>query len=233
MLGEDTGSIPQRRRGSEKLRGSSPLYEWHQHGGDAIRKSQDPAEEGSLPGRRAPGRHRLRRRVQQPRAGGSLPELQPEAGADSHPQSAGGADSGRVVAVPGGAPVQPASHLVQGLLPSALCGVPVAIHRHQRQVPASDAAAANCEAGPAVQLYLRVALLPVPTGAWHVGASQHRGPRAGHVAAHARHPRGLCAAAGANAAGCAFRGDAGCVPLHCHSDVGHREETEAVETGKC
>lgn len=175
----------------------------------------------------------MRGRVQQSGAGGSLPELQPEAGADRHPQGSGSAHCGRVVAVSGGAAVQPAAHLVQGLLPGALRGVPVALHRHQRQVSAGDAAAADRQAGPAVQLHLCAALLPVPAGARHSGDYERRNPGARCLAAHAGHPVGLRAAARTDAAGGAVWGDAGWIPLHCDSDGRDGEEAEAVETGEC
>ncbi len=110
------------------------------------------------------GGHRLRGRVRLQGARVALPQLQqPEAGADAH---AGGADGARAAGVQpqpaGAAAVRLKPHRRQGLVPSALRRLRLALHRHQRQVPAGEPAAADRSPEPALLLQLLAAVLPVP-----------------------------------------------------------------------
>ncbi len=171
------------------------------------------------------GGHRLRGRVRLQGARVALPQLQPEAGADAH---AGGADGARAAGVQpqpaGAAAVRLKPHRRQGLVPSALRRLRLALHRHQRQVPAGEPAAADRSPEPALLLQLLAAVLPVP--------ARVRGSGARRVAAAAADVRGVRAAAGAHAARAAVRCAGVPGARHRHGDVGDGEDAAAVESGE-
>ncbi len=199
-----------------------PAREWpSRHGRNAVPESQDAAQEEPVPA----GGHRLRGRVRLQGARVALPQLQPEAGADAH---AGGADGARAAGVQpqpaGAAAVRLKPHRRQGLVPSALRRLRLALHRHQRQVPAGEPAAADRSPEPALLLQLLAAVLPVP--------ARVRGSGARRVAAAAADVRGVRAAAGAHAARAAVRCAGVPGARHRHGDVGDGEDAAAVESGE-
>ena len=106
------------------------VYEWHWHGGNTVSESQNQAKEKSLSAGRPPDHHRVRGRVRLQGARVPLPELQPEAGADLHPQSPGRAHLHVLDAGRGGVAVRPQPHHLQGVPPGALCHLRVPLHRN-------------------------------------------------------------------------------------------------------
>ena len=212
-------------------RGRYSVYEWHWHGGNTVSESQNQAEERSLPTECPPDHHRMRGRVRLQGAGVPLPELQPEAGADVHPQSAGRAHLPVLRTGRGGVAVRPQPHHLQGVPSGALCHLRLLVHRNQRQVPAGDSAAADRQPDAALRLHLLLPLLPLLPGRDGDGAADV--PGAGHVAAHPGHLRRLRAPTCAHAPGRGVWNNGLHLALDCDGHFCHREDAAALENGTC